>query len=240
MSARNGGNEPALADHLAAWPVQLRAGRMFGIRAWWSITANVAELSRREAHRVQPLKRIDVTAALLSLPLDLPVPENSLRANELRALSAVPSPLVERIDGAVVRRTSPPVSVDHVVLPTRDFRRGLEAVTQFSTYCARSLVLPAAIDMSKIQLAEASFYGVGIYRAAVDSLAELVVPEPLPPWPETPASWVFAETLCVRLSLLTSLGTSPHERVQAGNCAHALNAGRGRSGAARLSSCDKK
>lgn len=183
------------ADRLNAWPVRLRMCRMFGSRAWWSVVPNADELARRDAHPVRAIKRLDVAAVLLSLPMNLPVPEDSLRPKELRLLSSLPSCLVERVDGAVVRRTSSPVTVDHVVLPTKTFRPGLEAVTEFSTYCARSMVIPAGTDLTEIELAEASYYGVGIYRADGDSLLELVAPEPMDGWPETPASWIFAETL---------------------------------------------
>jgi hypothetical protein len=200
MNVQNGLERRVRGNWRDAWPGRLRSGRMFGTRAWWSVTPDPLELGRRGAHQISPLKSLDVTAVLLALPVGLPVAENSLRPKELRVISSLPSCLVERIDGAVVRRTSPPVTVDQIVLPTRCFRRGLETVTQFSTYCARSVVVTARTTLSDIELAEVSYYGVGVYYADGDSLVEVVAPEPMPPWPETPASWVFAELLWEELN----------------------------------------
>lgn len=189
------------ADWHDAWPVRLRLGAMFGIRAWWAVTPDPLELARRGDHQAGPLKRLDVGAVLLALPLDLPVAETSLRTAELRVISSLSSCLVERVGRAVIRRTSPPVTVDQVVLPTRRFRRGLEAVTQFSTYCARSLVVAQGTPLSEIELAEASYCGVGVYRADGESLAEMIAPEPMTASSETPASWTFTEILWEQLNL---------------------------------------
>jgi hypothetical protein len=184
------------------WSALLHAARMFGVRAWWSVVPNRGELARRHGAQIGALRRLAVVDVLLGLPLDEPVAERSLLPRELRALAGLPSCVVDRGGGRVVRRASPPLGIDQVVVPARAFRRGLEAASSFSTYCARSMALAAAVDPSQTELAEASYYGVGVYIADGDHLDELVVPEPMPCWPETPASWVFAEVLCDQLVLL--------------------------------------
>lgn len=63
------------------------------------------------------------------------------------------------------------------------------------------MALATAGHPTETELAEADYYGVGVYIADGDRLVELVRPEPLPDWPETPASWVFTEALCDRLAL---------------------------------------
>lgn len=195
MGASNRLEEAALIERLGEWATPLHQADMFGTRAWWSVTPDVGELQRRAACHVPELRRLEVAAALLDLPLGIPVPEASLSVRDRRVLATLPDCVVERIGSSVVRRTSPCLTVDQVVLPARTFRRGLETVTEFSTYCARSMVVPATIDLADIELAEANYYGVGVYRADAHALTELVAPEPLPLWPETPASWSFAEML---------------------------------------------
>jgi hypothetical protein len=62
------------------------------------------------------------------------------------------------------------------------------------------MVLPAGAALGTSELAQASYYGVGVYRASEDGLLELLAPEPMPAWPETAASWVFSETLYEQLA----------------------------------------
>jgi hypothetical protein len=188
------------ADFLRQWPNRLRLGRMFGTACWWSVKPNWAELTRRgDAIEVAALGRLDVVAALLSLPLNVPVAESALSARELRLMERLPPSVVDRVEGAVTRRAAPPLQVDHVIVQASVLQRGLEATSDFSTYCGRSIVLPSSVEVTELQLAEANYYGVGVYAAQSDRLTELVAPEPMPNWPETPASWVFSETLCAQL-----------------------------------------
>jgi hypothetical protein len=196
MNAGQGLDIEALVEGVARWPSGLQSAEMFGICAWWSIRVDLAELQRREGNgHVAQLRRLEVAAVLLELPMGLPVPEESMDVRQLRVLNSLPHCVAERAEGTVTRRASPPIAVDHVVMPTLNFRRGLESVTEFSTYCATSILVPPTMELCDIDFAEASFYGVGIYRADADAVAELIEPEPLPLWPETPASWTFAEML---------------------------------------------
>lgn len=199
MNAENIVKHPPSVRDLNTWPVPLQPASMCGLHAWWSVIPNHSELRRRSGAEVDVLQRLDVTSTLLSLPIDVPVAEDALLPTELRALAGLSQRLVERVDGHVVRRTSPPLQVDHVAVRARVFRRGLEAATEFATYCAGSIVLPAAASVTELELSEASYYGVGVYLANRDDLVCLAEPDAFPVWPESAASWVFSEILWRRL-----------------------------------------
>ncbi|MFL0177036.1 hypothetical protein A5630_10155 [Mycolicibacterium mucogenicum] len=185
---------------------------MCGQNAWWSVTLNHAELHRRREANADALQRLEMVSTLLGLPIDVPVPAEALRPTQLRALADLPEHLVSWDEGHLIRRTTPPLCVNHVVVRARTFRRGLEAVSEFATYCAGSVVLPAAAPVTDWDLSEASYYGVGVYRASSDRLACLVEAESFPDWPETAASWVFSETLWQQLRPQYSVGIEPIRR----------------------------
>jgi hypothetical protein len=187
----------------STWRHQLLVAPMLGVRAWWSVTPDPDELARREGAQFTCLRRLDVVDVLLSLPIGGPVAASSLSAHEQRIVGRLPQRVVERAGRGVVRLACPPLRVDHVVVSAQRFRRGLEAASSFSTYCARSMVLSGRVEPSEMELTEAGYYGVGVYLVQGNRLIELVAPEPLPGWDETPASWVFSETLCDRLMPLT-------------------------------------
>lgn len=131
----------------------------------------------------------------LGLPVDLPVPEEALQPGELCVLKALSPTLVEQSNGYLIRRTLPPLQLDHVVARTPTVRRGLEAVSAFSTDCSRSMVLPRAAEWTELDLAEANYYGVGVYVAGSHDAEPLVAPAAFPLWPETAASWTVSEVL---------------------------------------------
>jgi hypothetical protein len=185
-----------------AWSASLRPACMFGVRAWWSVVLNRSELARRDGLQFGDLQRLAVVDVLLGLPIDESVSERSLSPREVRRLAALPSGVIDRVGAGVVRRASPPLRIDHAVVPARAFRTGLEAASSFSTYCARSMALTTGADATDADLAEASYYGVGVYIADGDRQVELVAPEPMPDWPETPAGWVFSEKLCAQIAPL--------------------------------------
>lgn len=185
-------------DITARWPAEFRPARMFGTLAWWSVTVNQAELSRRGATPFKALHKLEVTSTLLGLPVGVPVPEEALQPREMRILTTLPPPLVERTNGYLMRRTSPPLQIDHVVVRTPTVRQGLEAVSGFSTYCASSVVLPLTAEWTDVDLAEADYYGVGVYVAGDHVVERLVDPAVFPRWPETAASWTFTEVLYER------------------------------------------
>lgn len=61
------------------------------------------------------------------------------------------------------------------------------------------MALPTSADVTKLDLSEASYYGVGVYLADGDDVECLLAPGAFPDWPESAASWAFSETLCARL-----------------------------------------
>ena len=183
----------------AMWGSTLRPARMVGVDAWWSVTVHAGELARRRGEKLDCLRRLDVVDVLLNLPVAVPVSLDSLSARERRTLARLPHRVVSRCGSSVVRRAVPPVRIEHVVVPARAFRRGLEDASAFSTYCPRSTALAASVKLDEFELAEANYYGVGIYQYQGEALVKLLAPEPMPMWGETPASWVFSETLYERL-----------------------------------------
>lgn len=190
-------SSPALQPTM--WRQHLHPARMFGVQAWWSVTLHPTEQARRGKTQLRCLRRLSVVDVLLSLPIGCSVAEDSLTAREQRILAGLPQSVIERTGGAVVRRARPPLQVDHALVSARNFRRGLEAASTFSMYSAHSMVLADGTEFAATDLAEAGYYGVGVYMAG-DRLTELVAPERLPVWPETAASWVFSEQLSDRLT----------------------------------------
>jgi hypothetical protein len=185
----------------------LHPAPMGGVDAWWSVVVHADELTRRRGEKLGCLRRLDVVDVLLNLPIAVAVSWDSLSARERRTLTRLPDGVVSRRGNSVVRRATPPVRPEHVVVPARTFRRGLERASAFSTYCARSTALANSVKLAEFELAEASYYGVGIYQYHGEALVEMLAPEPMPTWGETPASWVFSETLYERLSGLDVLAS---------------------------------
>jgi hypothetical protein len=146
------------------------------------------------------LTRLDVLDVLMCLPGRWPVAWASLSARERRVVSRMPQDLVSVDRGQVVRHVVAPLQVDHVAVAARSFRAAIDAITTFSTYCPRTLVLPSAQTVDEAGLAEAAFFGVGVVVDHGGELVELVAAEPLTGALETPAGWAFSETLYGRLA----------------------------------------
>lgn len=177
------------------WQDGLRSATMRGIRAWWAVRLDGSEIERRGSAALPCLSRLDLMHVLLNLPLGHLVGKADLRERERKTLDGVSHPVVEWTPAGVVRLVRPSLAVEHAYVAARTFRRGLEGAAQFGTYCTRSMVLPASVSVCDFELAEASYYGVGVYRSGRGEINELVAPEPFPPLAETAASWAFTETL---------------------------------------------
>jgi hypothetical protein len=173
---------------------------MLGVRGWWSVKHDVAELRRRGWRAVPGLEQMSVLDVVLELPLGRVMLEAKLSPRQRRTLAGLDPVVVERRVGGFVRTVSPCLEVESVVVPARTFRNGLEAASTFSNYCARSVRLPSTARVSDIELAEASFYGVGVMRAARGGSIELLAPQPFGDLPHTAASWAFNEVLARKIS----------------------------------------
>lgn len=183
-----------------AWRVGLMAARMLGVGGWWSVWHDLGELRRREWRALPSLERMDVLDVVLEMPLRRVVAEDTLSPRQRRTLETLDPAVVARCEGGFVRNVRPCLEVENVVVPARTFRAGLEAASAFANYCARSMVLPSTAWVSDLELAEASFFGVGVMRAVRGGGTELLAPEPFIDQPHTAASWAFSEVLARKLS----------------------------------------
>src|SRR5262249_13507189 len=90
---------PALLDrppsYLGRSTPRICRARMFGVRAWLTVSVNNAEWQRRERVGLGALTRWDVLDGLLGLPLGLPVPITALTPHERQLLSRLPDGVVE-------------------------------------------------------------------------------------------------------------------------------------------------
>ncbi|MBN9620985.1 MAG: hypothetical protein J0H43_14845, partial [Actinobacteria bacterium] len=158
---------------------------MRGVKAWWAVRLDQAEVERRGLIELQCLSRLDLLHVLLGLPLGQAVEESDLRPRERRSLAGLSHPVVEWTSAGVVRLARPSIAVEHAYIVARTFEHGLDRASRFGAYCTRSIVLPATLTVLDIELAEASFHGIGVYRTSRRGRAELVAPEPLPQLAET-------------------------------------------------------
>jgi hypothetical protein len=173
---------------------------MFGVHGWWSVNRDEPELRRRGRASLADLERLDVLDVVLLLPIGQIVVQSKLSTRQRATLSNLDPAVVEQHREGFVRHARPCLNVERVVVPARTVRTGLEAASLFANHCEPSMMLPSTVRVSDLELAEASFYGVGVMRAVRGGSVELLEPEPFDELPHTPASWAFNEVLARRLS----------------------------------------
>jgi hypothetical protein len=188
------------SGEVAAWRDGLMQAWMFGVHAWWSVSRDEPELRRRGRASLADLERLDVLDVVLQLPIGQIVVQSKLSTRQRDTLSNLDPAVVEQHREGFVRHARPCLNIERVVVPARTFRTGLGAATLFANYCVPSIMLPSTVRVSDLELAEASFYGVGVMRAIRGGSVELLEPEPFEELPHTPASWAFNEVLARKLS----------------------------------------
>lgn len=181
------------------WRRGLHHATMRGVSAWWSVQIDKSEVARRASTRLSCMSRLDLLAVLLKLPLGESIEPSSLADRDRVMLASLPPQVVDWTPSGVARLARPVLSLSHTYISSRTFRGGLDAISDFGTYCARSVVLPSTASVQEFELAEAAYFGVGIYVYICGELKELATPEIFPELPETPASWAFSESLYNRL-----------------------------------------
>lgn len=182
------------------WRSDLMQARMMGVPGWWLVRHDEREMRRRGRCDLPGLERMDVLDVVLKLPLGGVVVEAELSPQQRRTLVGLHPAVVERHADGFVRTVTPCLAVERVVVSARSFRAGLEAASSFSNYCVRSMILPLSAWVSDLELAEASFFGVGVMKAVRGGSAELLAPEPFEDVPHTAASWAFSEVLARKLN----------------------------------------
>jgi hypothetical protein len=203
MTSRLPAVEGAGSAGAVGWRDGLKRAWMLGVHAWWSVCHDQFELGRRGQAVLPDLERLDVLDVVLRLPVGQAVAGSSLSRRQRATLAEVDPAVVGYTGGGYVRHARPCLDVERVVVPAQTFRAGLESASLFANYCVRSVVLPSTVAVGDLELAEASFYGIGVMRAVLGGTVEVAPPEPFEELPHTPASWAFNEVLARRVSSLS-------------------------------------
>lgn len=146
------------------WPRPLHPAVAFGVNALWATTADSDARGRPATADLSCLQKLAVTGALLALPYHEPVPESALDPSLRAQLGRMPTVVLSRRCGDVVRRVRAPLQIDEVVVPARTLVQGMKAAAAFGTYCTRSVVLEPLAQPTSEQLADAARCGIGVYR----------------------------------------------------------------------------
>lgn len=156
---------------------------------------------RRSLGSIDVPHELETLDILLRVPLDEAVSEAVLSRRERDKLRRLSPGLVHfDTDGngkpTVHRLAVPPASVQHVMVPGRNWITALTHATKFAPYCRRSILLSSMPADEDMLLLEARFYGVGIAlgRNGGDGLDWILEPAPFVPERFTGASWRFAES----------------------------------------------
>jgi hypothetical protein len=194
-----------LARAAAAWPgepdgpgVEVAVIRRNNRQAAIAYRLDEVEHARRTAAAQAPITQPWQADALMGLPLDLPVPLESLTERERRELHRLPPGAVEYDGLTVVRRARPPVRVAFALVSTQHWRTGLSAAGEYAPFCRRAMLLPAE-PAEPLAVLEASAYGIGVGLADRHGVRELLAPEPYERHRHSPAQWTFVEQVYAQL-----------------------------------------
>jgi hypothetical protein len=100
----------------------------------------------------------------------------------------------------VIRRVAVPLEVDLAVVPTVDWRRGLDQASLFAPFCSRAVVLARAPADTGDLLIEAAYYGIGVAVVRDGDIDVLTDPQPFSRQCHNAAGWWFAEQVYAEIS----------------------------------------
>lgn len=163
---------------------------------------DVTEHVRRTTVRQVPVTQLWQADVLMGLPLDLPVPLESLTERERREVHRLPAGVVEYDGLCVVRRARPPLTVTFALVSARHWRTGLVAAGEYAPYCRRAMLLPAE-PVEPHAVLEASVYDIGVGLVNRHGVRELLAPGPYERHRHSPAQWAFVEQVYAQLDLRT-------------------------------------
>ncbi|WP_063748995.1 hypothetical protein [Streptomyces sp. NRRL B-24484] len=173
---------------------------VLGTRALVLHRIDAAEHARRRTADAERLDGFAALECLLALPVDLPVPVDSLGSRERAVLRRLPRGAAEFDGGTVTRRAVRPLAVDLAVVRAADWRTGLERAGRFAPFCSRAVLLDRLpgpeLDAAVM---DASFYGIGVLLSGPDGIRSVLAPAEYRPQRHTAAAWHFAEGLYERL-----------------------------------------
>lgn len=158
------------------------------------------ECERRRDHGAAELG-IAALTALLDLPVDLPVPLNSLPAPLRKQIPALPRGAVTLTGDHVCRRAVRPLTVDLVIVRARGthWENGLHRASRFKPFARRALLVTPPAHARDDLLMRAAYLGIGILEPTDGGLAWALEPEPYRPRRHTSIAWHFTEQLHARL-----------------------------------------
>ncbi|SEE34499.1 hypothetical protein SAMN05428938_7932 [Streptomyces sp. KS_5] len=174
---------------------QTQVATLQGTEALFFYRLDSAEHARRRQAAAARMDRMPALEALLALPVGIPVPLTALDPDQRRAVRALPAGCVDRDRTSVTRRAVRPARVDLAVVRAAGWRQGLRDAGRFAPFCRRAMLLtrrPSHLDEA---LAEADFYGIGVFLAAEDGVEMVLEPAPYRPLRHTAAAWCFVEEL---------------------------------------------
>ncbi|GHH27167.1 hypothetical protein [Streptomyces lanatus] len=174
---------------------QAQAASLQGVEASFFYQMDSAEHARRRHAAAAPLDRIAALETLLDLPVGIPVPLARLGADQRRAVRTLPTGCADRDRTSVTRRAVRPARVDLAVVRASGWRQGLHDAGRFAPFCRRAMLLTRCPSHLDEALAEADFYGIGVFLAAGDSVEMVLEPAPYRPLRHTAAAWCFVEEL---------------------------------------------
>ncbi|NEE23017.1 hypothetical protein G3M58_93280 [Streptomyces sp. SID7499] len=174
---------------------QAQVASLQGVEALFFYRLDSAEHARRRHAAAARLDGMAALETLLALPVNIPVPLTALDADQRCAVRALPTGCADRDRTSVTRRAVRPVRIDLAVVRAAGWRQGLRDAGRFAPFCRRAMLLtrrPAHLDEA---LAEADFYGIGVFLATGDGVEMLLEPAPYRPLRHTAAAWRFVEEL---------------------------------------------
>ncbi|MFJ8637482.1 hypothetical protein [Streptomyces sp. NPDC093568] len=174
---------------------QTKVASLQGTEALFFHRLDATEHARRQEVAAERLDRMAVLETLLTLPVGIPVPLASLDAGQRRAVRALPAGAADRDRTTVTRRAVRPVRVDLAVVRVGGGRQGLRGAGRFAPFCRRAMLLTRRPAHLEELLAEADFYGIGVFLATEHGVEMMLAPEEYRPERHTAAAWCFVEEL---------------------------------------------
>ncbi|MGQ4374789.1 hypothetical protein ACN6K9_001660 [Streptomyces sp. SAS_267] len=174
---------------------QTQVASLQGVEALFFHRLDAAEHARRKHAGAARLDRIAALETLLALPVDIPVLLTQLDAGQRRAVRALPAGCADRDRTTVTRRAVRPASIDLAVVRASGWRQGLRDAGRFAPFCRRAMLLTRQPSQMDEALAEADFYGIGVFLTRGDGVEMMLEPAPYRPARHTAAAWCFVEEL---------------------------------------------
>jgi hypothetical protein len=182
----------------------VRAEGVLGILAY---QIDAVEHDRRRRAGLGAVTRLGWLDTLMAMPLGMPVPLQSLTADEQDRARKLPRGCVDQNDEGLIRRLVRPINMYLVIVEDTDWRRGL---IRSGAYIGCTRILVVSPDLAELDDAalEADYWGVGLMVSGQlpGSSRVVVPPEPFVPKIYTAASWRFCEEMYQQAVITTCAG----------------------------------